>query len=89
MTLYDKLVKEKQILEKLVQKRDELNKKIEQSNAKINVIEEDIENLEMKTTVRVIKSKGYTISDVREAITSGVLDDILKTNSDEKPQYGE
>lgn len=89
MTLYDKLFKEKQILEKLVQKRDELNKKIEQSNAKINVIEEDIENLEMKTTVKVIKSKGYTISDVREAITSGVLDDILKTNLDEKSQYGE
>ena len=75
MTLYDKLEKEKQNLEKLLEKRDELNKKIEQSNEKI--IEEDIENLEMKTTVKVIKSRGYTISDVREAITSGILDDIL------------
>lgn len=78
MTLYDKLDKEKQILEKFVQKRDELNKKIELSNARIKIIEEDIENIEMKTTVKVIKSKGYTISDVREAITSGVFDDILK-----------
>ncbi len=78
MTLYDKLEKEKQVLEKFIQKRDELNKKIEQSNAKIKLIEEDIENIEMKTTVKVIKSKGYTISDVREAITSGVLDDVLK-----------
>ncbi len=78
MTLYDKLEKEKQVLEKFIQKRDELNKKIEQSNAKIKLIEEDIENIEMRTTVKVIKSKGYTISDVREAITSGVLDDVLK-----------
>lgn len=78
MSLYDKLNKEKLALEKLIQKREELNKKIEQSNAKIKIIEEDIENLEMKTTVKVIKSKGYTISDVREAITSGILDDILK-----------
>jgi len=77
MTLYDKLEKEKQNLEKLLEKRDELNKKIEQSNEKIKIIEEDIENLEMKTTVKVIKSRGYTISDVREAITSGILDDIL------------
>ena len=78
MTLYEKLDKEKQVLEKLIQKRDELNKKIEQSNAKIKLIEEDIENIEMKTTVKIIKSKGYTISDVREAITSGVFDDILR-----------
>ncbi len=78
MTLYDKLEKEKQVLEKFIQKREELNKKIEQSNAKIKLIEEDIENIEMRTTVKVIKSKGYTISDVREAITSGVLDDVLK-----------
>lgn len=78
MTLYDKLEKEKQVLEKFIQKRDELNKKIEQSNAKIKLIEEDIENIEMRTTVKVIKSKGYTISDVREAITSGVLDGVLK-----------
>ncbi|WMJ77846.1 MULTISPECIES: hypothetical protein [unclassified Sedimentibacter] len=77
MTLYDKLEKEKQALEKLLKKRDELNKKIEQSNNKIKIIEEDIENLEMKTTVKVIKSKGYTILDVREAINSGILDDIL------------
>ncbi len=78
MTLYEKLDKEKQVLEKLIKKRDELNKKIEQSNAKIKLIEEDIENVEMKTTVKVIKSKGYTISDVRDAITSGMLDDILR-----------
>lgn len=78
MTIYDKLDKEKQLLERLLKKRDELNKKIEQSNTKVKLIEEDIENLEMKTTVKVIKSKGYTISDVREAITSGVFDDILK-----------
>lgn len=77
MTLYDKLEKENQALEKLLKKRDELNKKIEQSNNKIKIIEEDIENLEMKTTVKVIKSKGYTILDVREAINSGILDEIL------------
>jgi len=78
MTLYSKLEKEKQALEKLLIRRDELNKKIEQSNAKIKLIEEDIENAEIKTTVKVIKSKGYTISDVREALSSGVLDDVLK-----------
>ena len=78
MNLYDKLNKERQMLEKLLQRREELNKKIQQANDKIKIIEEDIENLEMKTTVKVIKSKGYTISDVREAITSGILDDILK-----------
>ncbi len=77
MTLYDKLNKEKQQLEKLNQRKNEINNKIEQANAKIKVIEEDIENLEMKTTVKIIKSRGYTISDVREAITSGILDDIL------------
>jgi molecular chaperone GrpE (heat shock protein) len=78
MKLYDKLNKEKQMLEKLLQRREELNIKIQQSNEKIKIIEEDIENLEMKTTVKVIKSRGYSISDVREAITSGVLDDVLK-----------
>lgn len=78
MTLYDKLVKEKQLLAKLIERREEINRKIEQANTKIKVIKEDIENLEMKTTVKIIKSRGYTISDVREAITSGMLDDILK-----------
>ena len=78
MNLYDKLNKEKKMLEKLLQRREELNKKIQQANDKIKIIEEDIENLEMKTTVKVIKSRGYSISDVREAITSGVLDDVLK-----------
>ena len=78
MKLYDKLNKEKQMLEKLLQRREGLNKKIQQSNDKIKIIEEDIENVEMKTTVKVIKSRGYSISDVREAITSGVLDDVLK-----------
>ncbi len=77
MTLYDKLVKEQQQLAKLIERREEINKKIEQANARIKLIEEDIENLEMKTTVKVIKSRGYTISDVRDAITSGILDEIL------------
>lgn len=77
MTLYDKLNKERQQLAKLIERRDEINKKIEQANAKIKNIEEDIENLEMKTTVRIIKSRGYSITDVREAITSGILDDVL------------
>lgn len=78
MTLYDKLDKERQQLTKLIEKKEEINRKIEQANTRIKVIEEDIENLEMKTTVKVIKSRGYTISDVREAITSGILDDLLK-----------
>lgn len=77
MTLYDKLNKERQQLAKLIERRDEINKKIEQANARIKNIEEDIENLEMKTTVRIIKSRGYSITDVREAITSGILDDVL------------
>lgn len=77
MTLHDKLDKEKQQLEKLIERREEINKKIEQANTRIKVIEEDIENLEMKTTVKVIKSRGYTISDVRDAITAGILDEIL------------
>ena len=77
MTLYDKLVKEQQQLAKLIERREEINKKIEQANVRIKLIEEDIENLEMKTTVKVIKSRGYTISDVRDAITAGILDEIL------------
>ncbi len=77
MTLYDKLDKERQQLKKLIERREELNKKIEQANTRVKVIEEDIENLEMKTTVKVIKSRGYSITEVREAITSGILDDIL------------
>lgn len=79
MTIYDKLNKEKQQLEKLTERKEELNKKIEQASARIKVIEEDIENLEMKTTVKVIKSRGYTITDVREAIEGGCLDDLLKS----------
>lgn len=78
MNLYDKLNKEKKMLEKLLQRREELNKKIQQANDKIKIIEEDIENLEMKTTVKVIKSRGYSIHDVREALSSGVFDDVLK-----------
>jgi hypothetical protein len=77
MVIYDKLNKEKKQLEKLIERREEINKKIEHSIAKIKVIEEDIENLEMKSTVKIIKSRGYTISDVREAITTGILDDVL------------
>ena len=82
MTLNDKLNKEKENLQKLIQKREEINTKIEQANTKIKIIEEDIENLEMKTTVKVIKSRGYTLSDVREAITSGMLDEILNKQED-------
>jgi uncharacterized protein YdcH (DUF465 family) len=77
MNLYDKLKKEKLKLEKLIDKKKELNKKIENEKENIKVIQEDIEIHEMKITVKVIKSKGYTIPDVREAITSGILDDIL------------
>lgn len=78
MTLYDKLNKEIQVRDKLISKKHEIEKKIEQSSSKIKLIQEEIECLEMNITLKVIKSKGYTITDVREAIEMGVLEDILK-----------
>ncbi|WP_326910659.1 hypothetical protein [Sedimentibacter sp. MB31-C6] len=77
MTLYDKLNKQKEIKEKLLLKKDKLNEQIGQVDKKIKLIQEDIENLELNNTMKVIKSKGYSLSDVRDAIEMGALEDIL------------
>jgi len=77
MTLYDKLNKQKELKEKLVLKKEDVIKQIEKVDEKIKIIQEDIENLEMDNTLKVIKSKGYSISDVREAIETGILDQVL------------
>lgn len=78
MTLYDKLNKQKELKEKLVEKKNNIIKQIEQADEKIKIIQEDIENLEMNNTLKVIKSKGYSILEVKEAIEGGGLDDLLK-----------
>ncbi|MBP1926703.1 hypothetical protein J2Z76_002573 [Sedimentibacter acidaminivorans] len=81
MTLYDKLNKQKELREKLVLKKEDVIKKIEQVDDKIKIIQEDIENQEMDNTLKVIKSKGYSILEVKEALEGGVLDDLLKKNN--------
>lgn len=78
MTLHEKLNKQKEIREKLIVKKENIIKQIEEIDEKIKIIQEDIENLEMNTTLKVIKSKGYSISDVREALEGGFLDNLLK-----------
>lgn len=78
MTLYDKLNKQKELKEKLVDKKNNIINQIEQVDEKIKLIQEDIENLEMNNTLKVIKSKGYSILEVKEAIEGGGLDDLLK-----------
>jgi len=78
MTLHEKLNKQKEIREKFIVKKENIIKQIEEVDEKIKIIQEDIENLEMNTTLKVIKSKGYSISDVREALEGGFLDDLLK-----------
>lgn len=78
MTLHEKLNKQKDLREKLLVKKENIIKQIEEVDKKIKIIQEDIENLEMNTTLKVIKSKGYSISDVREALEGGILDDLLK-----------
>ncbi len=78
MTLHEKLNKQKEIREKLIVKKENIIKQIEEVNEKIKIIQEDIENLEMNSTLKVIKSKGYSISDVRDALEGGILDDLLK-----------
>lgn len=78
MTLQEKLNKQKEIKEKFIVKKENIIKQIEEVDKKIKIIQEDIENLEMNTTLKVIKSKGYSISDVREALEGGTLDDLLK-----------
>lgn len=64
MTLYDKLNKQKELKEKLADKKNNIVKQIEQAEEQIKIIQEDIENLEMNNTLKVIKSKGYSILDV-------------------------
>lgn len=78
MTLYDKLNKQKELREKLVLKKEDVIKKIEQVDEKIKIIQEDIENLEMGNTLKVIKSKGYSILEVKEAIEAGIMDNLYK-----------
>lgn len=78
MTLYDKLYKQKELREKLVLKKEDVIKKIEQVDEKIKIIQEDIENLEMGNTLKVIKSKGYSILEVKEAIEAGIMDNLYK-----------
>lgn len=78
MTLHEKLNKQKELKEKLLVKKENIIKQIEEVDKKIKIIQEDIENLEMNTTLKVIKSKGYSITDVREALEGGILDDLLK-----------
>ena len=80
MTLYDKLNKQKELKEKLVLKKEDVIKHIEKVDEKIKIIQEDIENLEMDNTLKVIKSKGYSILEVKEALEGGVLDDLLIKN---------
>lgn len=80
MTLYDKLNKQKELKEKLVLKKEDVIKQIEQVDEKIKIIQEEIENLEMDNTLKVIKNKGYSILEVKEALEGGVLDDLLKKN---------
>nr|WP_312579589.1 hypothetical protein [Sedimentibacter sp.] len=81
MTLYDKLNKQKELKEKLIDKKNNIIKQIEQVDEKIKLIQEDIENLEMNNTLKVIKSKGYSILDVKEALEGGILDELLKKNN--------
>lgn len=78
MTLHEKLNKQKELKEKLLVKKENIIKQMEEVDKKIKIIQEDIENLEMNTTLKVIKSKGYSITDVREALEGGILDDLLK-----------
>lgn len=77
MTLYDKLNKQKELREKLILKKEDTIKRIEQIDEKIKIIQEDIENLEMDNTLKIIKSKGFSILDVKEAIETGMLDEVL------------
>ena len=81
MTLYEKLNKQKELREKLIVKKEDIIKQIEEVDEKIKIIQEDIENLEMNTTLKVIKSKGYSILEVKEALEGGILDELLKKNN--------
>lgn len=76
--------KEKAIKEKYLNKRKELDLKIKKSDENMKKIKEDIENHEIDKTIKVIKTKGYSLAFIQEVIESGVLDSNQKNIIEEK-----
>ncbi|GEM_PF-3736452 len=66
--------KEKALKDKLINKRKDLDLKIKKTDENMKKIAEDIENIEIDETIKLIKLKGYSLSDIQDAIESGVLE---------------
>lgn len=77
MDLYKQLEKEELKRLSLINKRDEISERIIESENNIKLIKEKIEEAEINNTVKIIKSKGYTISEVMNCIEIGILDEVL------------
>lgn len=88
MDLYKQLEKEELKRLSLINKRDEISERIIESENNIKLIKEKIEEAEINNTVKIIKSKGYTISEVMNCIEIGILDEVLG-NVDKKESENE
>ncbi len=82
--LRSKQAKEESIKEKYLTKRKELDLKIKKCDENLKKINEDIENHEIDKTIKVIKTKGYSLAFIQEVIESGVLDSNQKNIIEEK-----
>lgn len=72
--LKKRYTKELAVKDKLLSKRKEIDLKIRKTDENIKKIKEDIENLEIEKTIKLIKVKGYSLSYIQDAIESGVLE---------------
>ena len=82
--LKSKQAKEEAIKEKYLIKRKELDLKIKKCDENLKKINEDIENHEIDKTIKIIKTKGYSLAFIQEVIESGVLDSNQKNIIEEK-----
>lgn len=85
-SLRKKYAKEKVVKEKYINKRKELDLKIKKSDENMKKIKEDIENLEIDKTIKLIKFKGYSLSYIQDAIESGVLEQLNQQSFDNNVQ---
>lgn len=79
ISLPEKLEKQMQERQVLLKKRDALGEKIILIEKQIKKTEEEIENLKVDTTIKLIKGKGYTLDFINDIIKSGTLDRLIES----------